>query len=286
MVSIHSIIILFSGFLALFLGLIVLAKNRKAKVNQIFFLFILCIVIWFSATFMMFTSKTDAQMIFWDRIVYLGVIFIPVVGYHFGLVFTKMKEHRKLLQIGYFFSFVFLLLSQTDYFIADLYKYNWGVHTQARFFHHIFLLFFIFYISLFYLNVWRYQKKATGIEKFQANYVLFAFLVLAISSLAFLLAYGIDIGFPFPYLAAILYVLLLSFAILKYHLFEIRVILTELLVGVMGIILLILPFLMPTVTLKILTVSIFLLFLIFAYYLIKATHEESKRREEAEKYGS
>jgi len=50
----------------------------------------------------------------------------------------------------------------------------------------------------------------------------------------------------------------------------------------MGIILLVLPFLMPTTTLRVLTTAIFLLFLIFGYYLIKATHEEAKRREKAE----
>ncbi|MCM8819983.1 MAG: hypothetical protein NC925_04215, partial [Candidatus Omnitrophica bacterium] len=169
---------------------------------------------------------------------------MPVTVYHFGLAFTKNKE-GKLLYLGYFLSFVFLILSRTDYFVSDLYKYNWGTHTQARFFHHIFLIFFIFYIILFFWNIYQYQRKAKGIEKAQANYVLLAFFILAISSFAFLPAYGIDIKFPFPYFTAILCVLILALAILKYHLFEIRVILTEILVGLMGAILLILPFLMP-----------------------------------------
>jgi signal transduction histidine kinase len=58
--------------------------------------------------------------------------------------------------------------------------------------------------------------------------------------------------------------------------------LTEILVGAMGIVLLILPFLMPTANLKLLTFSIFLLFLIFGYLLIKYTHQEIKRKEELE----
>ncbi|PIQ04456.1 MAG: hypothetical protein COW72_03495 [Candidatus Nealsonbacteria bacterium CG18_big_fil_WC_8_21_14_2_50_37_10] len=40
---------------------------------------------------------------------------------------------------------------------------------------------------------------------------------------------------------------------------------------------------MPTVNLRILTFLTFFLFCIFGYYLIKATHEEEKRREEAER---
>ena len=76
---------------------------------------------------------------------------------------------------------------------------------------------------------------------------------------------------------------IITLAITKYHLFEIRVILTELLVGLMGIILLVQILLAPTFTWRISTLATFLLFCIFSYYLIKATHEESKRREEAEK---
>ncbi|MFA5248924.1 MAG: HAMP domain-containing sensor histidine kinase [Candidatus Paceibacterota bacterium] len=72
-------------------------------------------------------------------------------------------------------------------------------------------------------------------------------------------------------------------AILRYHLFEIKVILTEILVALMGITLMILIFFMPSVPLRLLTGSILFLFLIFGFLLIKATHEEVKRKEEAER---
>jgi len=55
------------------------------------------------------------------------------------------------------------------------------------------------------------------------------------------------------------------------------------LVGAMGVVLVVLPFVMPTDSLRALTLAVFLLFCVFAYYLIKATHKESERREEAER---
>jgi len=55
------------------------------------------------------------------------------------------------------------------------------------------------------------------------------------------------------------------------------------LVGVMGIILFVLPFLMPSFNLKILTFFIFILFLVFGYLLIKSTYQEIKRIEELER---
>jgi signal transduction histidine kinase len=281
--SIYNILPLISGILVLLCGFFVLAKNKKLKVNQIFFFFTIAVAIWSLASFMMLLSKTKGQAIFWDRIVYIGVIFIPITFYHFVLVFIRIKNQKRLLYLGYFLSLVFLILSRTDYFIEDLYKYHWGVHTQARFFHHIFLAFFASYICLSFSNIYRYYHQTKGIKRMQAAYIFLVLFIITLNSLAFLPAYNISISPLFSYLLPVIAVLILCFAIIKYHLFEIRVILTEILVGIMGVILVILPFLMPSSNLKILTIGIFLLFLIFSYYLIKATHQEAKRREEAEK---
>jgi signal transduction histidine kinase len=281
--SVYIILPLISGIFVLFCGFLVLSKNRKLKVNQIFFFFTVTVTIWLLATFVMFLSKTDEQAIFWDRIVYIGVVFIPITFYHFVLLFTKIKNQKRVLYLGYFLSFIFLILSRTNYFLEDLYKYSWGVHTQARFFHHIFLAFFAFYICLSFSNIYRYYRQTKDIERMQAAYIFLVLFIITLNSLAFLPAYNISISPLFSYLLPVIAVLILSFAIIKYHLFEIRVILTEILVGVMGVILLILPFVMPTINLKILTIFIFFLFCIFGYLLVKATHQEIQRREEIER---
>ena len=281
--SIYSILALTSGIFVLFCGFLVLAKNKKSKLNQIFFLFTVTVAIWLLATFLMLLSKTDEQAIFWDRIVYVGVVFIPTTFYHFTLVFTKTKNQKRLLYLGYLLSFLFLILSRTNYFVEDLYKYSWGVHTQARFFHHIFLVFFASYICLAFLNIYRYHRQVKDIERRQAAYILLVIFIIVLNSLAFLPAYNINISPFFSYSLPIITILILSFAIIKYHLFEIRVILTEILVGVMGIILFVLPFLMPSFNLKILTFFIFILFLVFGYLLIKSTYQEIKRIEELER---
>ena len=280
--SIYIILTLISGILTLLLGLFVLGKNRKLRLNQVFFFFALSCTIWLLGSSMMLKSKTDEEAIFWDRIVYIGVVFIPTLSYHISLLFTKTRNRKYLLFAGYFLSSLFFILSRTDYFVTDLYKYSWGFHTQARFFHHIFLIFFIVYFVLFFLNVYRFYRKTKAVERSQAAYFLLASFLMFLSSLAFLSAYGINLP-PFSYFTAVVFVFILTLAITRYHLFGIRVILTELLVGGMGLIWLVFSFLMPTVNLRILTFLTFFLFCIFGYYLIKATHEEEKRKEEAER---
>ncbi|MCM8819980.1 MAG: hypothetical protein NC925_04200 [Candidatus Omnitrophica bacterium] len=278
-----------SGLFMIGLGFFVFLKNPKQKSNIIFLIFCIAVAWWLLSTFMMYKAKRDLEAIFWDRIVYIGVVFIPILMYHFGLIFTDTeKKNKKKLYFGYFGAFIFFVLSRTNYFVDNLYKFNWGMHTQAKLFHHFFLIFFVLYVLLFLLEIYRFLKKIkketideTKIK--QVNYLFTSFIIMNIGAYAFLPAYGININPIGAYYMEIIAVLILALAILKYHLFEIRVILTEILVGLMGAILLILPFLMPTMNLKILTLSIFLLFLIFAYYLLKAVYEEERRRKEAER---
>ncbi|MCM8819982.1 MAG: hypothetical protein NC925_04210 [Candidatus Omnitrophica bacterium] len=66
---IYSLIPLTAGISTFWLGLLVLIKNRRAKVNRTLFAAITCITIWLLATFVMFLSKEDYWAIFLDRVV-------------------------------------------------------------------------------------------------------------------------------------------------------------------------------------------------------------------------
>jgi len=123
------------------------------------------------------------------------------------------------------------------------------------------------------------------LKKFQIGYVLIGG-VLYISTV-------LIVSFILPFLgnlkftaldspASFFLIFFTTLAITRYHLFNIKIILTELLVGAMAIILVVLPFLMPNFPLKALTSGVFLLFCIFGYYLIKATHKEEATRKRAE----
>ncbi len=222
--SIFSFLPFISAVFVLFLGVFVFLKNKNSKLNLIFFLLSVSITVWLFSTFMMFISKTDSQAIFWDRTVYLGVIFIPILTYHFGLAFSKTRN-PKILYLGYFLAVIFVVLSRTNYFVSGLFEYRWGVHSYAQIFHHIFLVYFILYVFLWFYNLYRYYRKKTNpLAKQQTKYVFFAFLLLCIiGSFAYLPAYGIGI-YPFAYLSGLIFTIILAYTILKYRLMDIRVI--------------------------------------------------------------
>ncbi len=215
---------LFGAIFVAILGLFVYLRNRRSSLYITFALFCLTITIWLAATFGMFLSKSNNAAIFWDRIVYLGVVFIPTFMYQFSIIFSRAKRQEKFLFLSYALSVIFFILSRTDYFVSGLFKYKWGVHTKAQIFHHIFLIFFFSYITLFFVNVYKFYRRTKGVEKEQAKYLLLAFVILAsIGPLAYLPAYGIEI-YPFAYLSPVIFTAILAYAIVKHRLMDIRLV--------------------------------------------------------------
>ena len=245
MSNIATYLPLLSAVLVFFLGFFVWSKGRKEGVNFTFALFAFVITIWMFGTFMMFLNKSDKEVvIFWDKIVYVGVVFIPVIMLHFGLAMTgdKSKKGRTALILGYMLSTFFLALIPTKLFVSDAFVYQWGAHTKAQFFHHIFLVYFAIYLISWFIIVWRYFKRASSsVERERIKYSFLAFLILAIfGSLGYLPAYGVSI-YPFAYLSGFFFVVVLAYAIVVHHLMDIKLALRQSFVYAFSILAILVP---------------------------------------------
>ncbi|MDZ7612085.1 MAG: ATP-binding protein [Candidatus Moranbacteria bacterium] len=219
---------LLSFIFVIVLGLVVLKQNSKSKLNIVFFLFSLMSFIWFFSTFMMFISGNSEKALFWDRIVYLGVVFIPTLAYHFIIIFTNKKDKKDpLVYLGYLVSIVFsysILL--TDFFVSGLYEFSWGWHSKAHTLHHFFLLFFVFYVLLLFRNIFIFYRKTSGLKKEQAKYMFLGLLALLPGSLGFLPAYGVGI-YPFSYLSGLVFVVIIAYAIVRHRLMDVKLVLRK-----------------------------------------------------------
>jgi len=219
---------LFSAIFVFILGLLVFLKNKKSKINFTFFLLTVTFTIWFIGTFMMFLNKNIQEAaIFWDRFVYIGVIFIPIFSYQFTLTYIQ-KKSGVLFYFSYFLSFCFLLLSRTQYFVNNLFIYKWGVHAKAQFCHHLFLIYFVIYIIISFVYLLKFYKNLSSvIKKQQTKYIIISlFLLSSIGSLAFLPAYGIGI-YPFAYISGVIFTVITAYAIVRYRLMDIKIIIRK-----------------------------------------------------------
>jgi len=217
---------LLSMFFVLSLGFIVLNSNKTIK-GWLFFLISIVFAMWTFGSFKMFTDIGNSSIIFWDRFIYLGVVFMPALQYHFALTMTHINKERKiLLSLSYLLSFIFLILSRTDYFVSGIFKYKWGVHMKAHLFHHLFLIFFFFYIfALLEVFYKQYKQSAIKVEKQKLHLLITSFTILNIvGGLGYLPAYNIPFYSPISLLAPLLFSILTGYTILKYRLMDIRII--------------------------------------------------------------
>jgi len=277
---------LVSGISTIFVGFFVFLKAPKKKLNIVFLLFSFSMAVWLLSGFMLHSSKIESEAIFWDKLVYLAVSFVPAYLTHLGSIFTdRDKKEKKLIILGYLLSSFFAFLTRGSYFVEGAYHYPWGMHTQAKIFHSLFLSFFFVFAVMFFWKMYRFIKNSkgkSGDQVQQIKYFLIFNCLLFSGSYAFLAGYGIDLDPVGTYILELGSLLVLAFAITKYHLFETRVILTEILVIIMSIILFILPFLMPSVLFKTIGVIVFLAFCLVGYLLIKMTNKEVRAKENFE----
>lgn len=275
-----SILPLLSAVCTLTLGIFVLAKNRKDITNVVFFLFTLFVSVWLGSTAFVFMSCSNEKMaIFWDRLVYFGVIFIPPTCYHFSALFSGIKRNKYLIGLGYVVSIFFFAISRTDWFVSQLIYYPWGCHTKAHLFHNLFVLSFAFFITLVFINLAKGLKKSTGIQKIQIKYILVAFIILGFGVFGFLPAYGINL-YPFTYLAGLIAVVIITYAILRHHLMNVKVISTEIFSILVSLVLLVNALLSESLNKFILNFILFLAISFFSVMLIRSVLKEVKTREE------
>jgi signal transduction histidine kinase len=280
----------FSGllnFVASFLfGILIYLKKKKELQSKSFVLYFFSIAFWNLGYYFWQISTEESSALFWSRFLMAGAIFIPIFYFHLIISFLNyFEKYKKALYVGYILTFLFLLLDFTPYFVEGTEKkLIFPFWPEPGIFFHPFLLMFSALICYgWYLLLKTLRKTTEKIRQQQIKYLLLGTGIGAIGgSTNYFLWYDLPI-LPYGNILVIFGVLLITFAILKYHLFETKVLLTELLVGSIGIVLIVLPFLMPNSSLRLLTGSVAFLFLIFGFLLVKATYEEVRRKEEAER---
>lgn len=287
--NIFALTLFITGGLAGLTGLFVFLSNKKRKVNQLWFFFNLSITAWLIGLGKTMTVNNPEAALFWQRILYIGTIFIPYLFLYFCVVFTEKEEKfKKLLKINLLLVIIFIFsLFYGHLFIGKIKSQTdfgyWPVETGWLYYP--FLLWFIFNV-IYAFRLLKKRLKEKGLNIIEKNQVLIIYYGTLIGFVAgsvnFLLDFNIIFP-PFHNFFVIFYLIFTAFAVARYNLFGIVVILTELLVGAIGTVLFIQMFVTPMILWKIINGIVFSLFVFFGYYLIRATIREIERKKEAEK---
>ena len=285
----ETIFIMVIGFIGFFSGIIVYFKAPKKKVNQIFTFFTLSVLIWILGAFFSEIPKNLKFSLILSRITYLGVLLAATFLFYFSFYFPKetiLEKKWKYLTAGITIIF-FLLTFFSNLVIKGIILQSWGFNLEFGNLYYPFIVYCIFLVIVAIRKFLKNFKISSPLERLQLRYLLLGIIIFVAASIIVNViiraVIGSDIYYRFGNYSAIFLVVFTAFAITRYHLFEIRLILTEILVGAIGIILLIQVITAETLGRRIFSSIILILFSIFGYLLIKTTLEEIRRRQEIEK---
>ncbi|MFA6526408.1 MAG: ATP-binding protein [Candidatus Buchananbacteria bacterium] len=217
---------LFNALVSVFLGLFILWRNHKSKINQTFALFCLGVALWSFPYILWPFANTAGDALRDFRLSYIGACFIPVFYFHFVVRWLDIYEKKKtMVYLSHFWAIALSLAIPTKLFIAGMVpKFSMKFWAEPGIFFHLYLVMFFGYFFYSSYLLFRKFRQETGLKKQQIKFVLIGMILSFLgASTNYFLWYGINIP-PYGDIFASSFVIFTAYAILRYRLMDMRVI--------------------------------------------------------------
>jgi len=204
-------------------------KRQRNLITKTFALMCISIGVWSLGLFLQVTATEKTWGLFWTRLLYVGVIFIPIFFLHSILVLLDLhKEKRKILIFCYTFALLFLPFTFTKLFIKDVvpkvtFQY-WEVPGPI---YPFIFIFFIACVTYALYLMFRMYRRVSAFKQEQIKYFLIGGIIGFTGGITiFLPVFNIPL-YPFGMYLVLLYPIIIAFAIVKHRLMDIRVAITR-----------------------------------------------------------
>ena len=219
-----------TAFLYLTMGFFVLSRVRpgeKKKVAYSFWLF--TTVHWQLCMVFNYSLKTSHWVPFLMSLVYTGIVFIPVSFYHLMIEFSDAKKDFSWLWVAYGFGFFFAVGCWIPGWMVDgFYHYSWGYYPRAGWLHPAYLVFLVLLVIRMLMLLFQSQnrKNLSAAEYSRIKLLRWAFICYLPASFDFAINYGLQC-YPMGFIFTLISLGLVSYAIVRHQLFDIRLIIRK-----------------------------------------------------------
>ena len=200
---------------------VVLRWTRRSPASGIFCGFLLGMGLWGFVTFGMRSSPDVHEAVLWDRAIPVVIYVMFVLYYHFTLVYTNTSGQRRILLISYLVLAIFVALAPTDLIVERMRLEDYG---YAPVIGPVAIPLSIGILLLMaggaYNLIKRYKASLSYEESNRLLYLIIAILFPVSGAL-------LDAFSNLPPMAIwgnLIFCIICTIAILKYHLLDIRVV--------------------------------------------------------------
>ncbi len=227
----NTIPYLIVGSSLFFLGAFILLKNIRARVNVLLGLTCIASTLWLICSGLANYFAGRELVMFLLRLGYVGFIFIPILLYHYAVIFLNLKSRGQALIIPYIGGLVFAVTAMlSPLFFSGYQPFFWGYTPIGGILHWLFAIFyFVLYARINYILYRHYReaKRTSSLKYSQIQYLFCAVGMLSLSAINFFSIKGIDF-YPSGYLFIMLGLALVVITVLRYRLVEIDIIVNKL----------------------------------------------------------
>jgi len=287
--SFLSILSIIVGVTTFLLGLFVYLDNRRSIVNGIFFILTLATAWWIGAV-LVATSSADPQiMLFARRLALGGASFIAFAIYYFSYLFPRPNTNYtfQFWPAILFAMFVAALCIFTPYVIQAVGLVNGEQVNVYGIGYYVFTAYFFASLLGGIYNFVSKRKYLIGVEVIQVSLVLTGLIIsgtlAAFTNLILPRILGTYSTGQLGPLSVSIFIILSTYALSKYHLFNLRVIAVELLTSVMWLFILFRFLLTPSLGSRVMDGILLVVAVVFGTLLIKSVIKEINQREKVEK---
>lgn len=280
----YSISLFLGGVIALISGLLPYLDNNKKPENKAWLFLNVSSAIWSFGYYFMITASNHQVGLVSNYVLHGAAVFIPLFYFLFILQLTQQFQKRK--KIFYFasvISFSFFIINPLNIFIKDVIpKFIFNYVPEPGFMYIYFTAYFFLLVIFSIYILYKAQLNVEREKTIRLRFVLVSSLIgFTGGGSVFLLTYNL---IP-PYLLILfaLYPIIITYAMIKHHLMNIKVILTEFFMSLLWLLLLFRIFLFETFQDQIIAFGVFLASLFFGIFVIKSVVREVETREEIER---
>ncbi|MFH1188235.1 MAG: histidine kinase dimerization/phospho-acceptor domain-containing protein, partial [bacterium] len=282
----YSISAFINATLSFLLGLYVLSRGVRVKLNQALFYWCSALGGWSICYFVWQLEQVDpVNALLWTRLLMVGAILVPITYFYLVITFLKIKKEQKIpLFLGIGLAVLFEVLLTTPLMVHH-------VESVAGFkFWPMPGLIYLPYLSYFfgytiysiYLS-YKALTTASPLMKTQIKLMLFGIAVTIVGgSTNYFLWYHIPIK-PYGNALAASYVIFTVYALMRHNLLNLRMAVTELFTSLIVLAMIINMFFFASSTELIVNIGLFLWTAALAGFTIKATQKELIQKEQLAK---
>ncbi len=221
----YQIVALFNLMTCGLMYMIIMTKYNTSKVHKTFCYFAFSVFLWAFCYFFWQISTNSQIALFWCRALMVGAIFIPSTYFHFSVhVIEQYEKYKHYVKWSYFASLILLILNFTPLFVYDVRPrliFPYWPTAGITFASYIALYVFEPTFALFLLI--KNLDKMEPYTRKRFKYLYWGTLIgLAGSLTNFPLWYDIPI-LPWTNGLVSVYFFLVTYSIVRYQLFDVRI---------------------------------------------------------------